>query len=114
MPHEAVLEDEPPQVTAFLINGRVLNVADSFDDAFLRYRGVDVLALPVMAPFLTEIRVCGFATAMRPKHVIPLHDGYARDYFIAQRYDAYEPYLREQRIVLERLSKPGDSFTFSE
>lgn len=112
--HEAVLEDRLPMVTAFLVNGKILNVADSFDETLLQHKGVDVLALPVMAPFLTEIRACEFATAMRPKHVIPLHDGYAREFFLDQRYNVYEPYLRKRGIAFERLSQSGASFTLSE
>lgn len=81
-----------------------MNVADSFDDALLQYRGIEVLALPVMTPSLTEIRVCEFATAMQPKQVIQLHDGYAHDYLLAQCYDAYGPYLGKNGIAFERLS----------
>ena len=87
--HEPILSEQTPATTAFLVNGLFLNPADSFDHRLDRYAGVTVLALPVMAPFLTELAAFAFAKRMRPKAVLPVHDGYARDYFLSQRYDAY-------------------------
>jgi hypothetical protein len=61
-----------------------------------------------MAPFLTEIGAYEFAKAMRPSQVIPVHDGYARDWFLTQRYDTYQPYLEEAGMTFHRLLHPGD------
>ena len=71
---------------------------------------MEVLALPVMAPFLTELTAHAFAKRMKPKSVVPVHDGYARDYFLKQRYDVYEPYLDKVGIKLHRPMTPGDGF----
>lgn len=114
VPHEPILAKETPRVTAFLINGRLLNCGDSFDDALLAHAGVEALALPVMAPYLTELKVMAFAKAMRPKFALPLHDGHARDFFVEQRYDTYEPFFREAGIEFVRLAKPGDAFDLAE
>jgi L-ascorbate metabolism protein UlaG (beta-lactamase superfamily) len=114
VPHEPILAKETPRVTAFLVNDRLLNCGDSFDDALLAHAGVEVLALPVMAPYLTELKVMAFAKAMRPKFALPLHDGHARDFFVEQRYDTYEPFFREAGIELVRLAEPGDSFNLAE
>lgn len=114
VPHEPILAKETPQVTAFLVNGRLLNCGDSFDDALLAHAGVEALALPVMAPYLTELKVMAFAKAMRPKFALPLHDGHARDFFVEQRYDTYEPFFREAGIEFVRLAKPGDAFELAE
>ena len=114
VPHEPILSKDTPRVTAFLVNGRVLNCGDSFDDALLPHAGVEALALPVMAPYLTELKVMAFAKAMRPKFALPLHDGHARDFFVEQRYDTYKPFFREAGIEFVRLAKPGDAFDLAE
>jgi L-ascorbate metabolism protein UlaG (beta-lactamase superfamily) len=110
--HEAILADHLPRSIAVLINGRLLHCGDSFDDDLLRFAGVEVLGLPVMAPFLTELRVMDFALKMKPKHVLPLHDGHVRDWFITQRYDTYEPYFKQAGIDFVRLEQPGARFEF--
>jgi hypothetical protein len=63
-----------------------------------------------MAPFLTEIGAHEFARSMRPSHVLPVHDGYARDWFLTQRYDTYEPYFEKAGMTFHRLQQPGDGF----
>lgn len=107
--HEPILGDELPTMFAFLIDGSVLNVADSFSDRLLAYKGIELLMLPVTAPFLTELSVASFAEAMQPKQIIPLHDGYIKSFFVTQRYDNYEPYFKKLGIVFHRLEQPGQS-----
>lgn len=105
--HEPILAEEIPTVLAFLVNDRFLNPGDSFDERLHRYSGIEGLALPVMAPFLTEIGAFDFAKAMHPRHVIPVHDGYARDWFLTQRYDTYEPYFDKAGMTFHRLEHAG-------
>ena len=114
VPHEPILAKDTPRVTAFLVNDRLLNCGDTFDDALFAYAGIEAPALPVMAPYLTELKVMAFAKAMRPKFALPLHDGYARDFFVEQRYDTYEPFFREAGIEFVPLAKPGDAFDLAE
>jgi L-ascorbate metabolism protein UlaG (beta-lactamase superfamily) len=104
-PHEPILADTVPRHTAFLIDDRVLNCADSFADPLLPYAGVEVLIMPVMAPFLTEVG------RMRPRQLIPVHDGYAKDFFLRQRYDNYERVFRAMNIAFHPLAEPGDGMT---
>ena len=108
--HEPVLAEEVPQVTAFLVNERLLNPADSFDARLHRFAGIEVLLLPVMAPFLTELIAYDFAKTMRPKHVVPVHDGYVRDFFLPPRYKSYDSYMEKAGIRFEGLMRPGDGF----
>jgi L-ascorbate metabolism protein UlaG (beta-lactamase superfamily) len=82
----AILADTTPCHTAFLVDDRVLNCGDSFADPLLPFAGVDTLIMPVMAPFLTEVGAADFARRMRPRQVIPVHDGYENDFFVRQRY----------------------------
>src|SRR5215213_705757 len=106
-PHEAILADTVPRHTAFLVNDRVLNCGDSFADPLLPYAGVEVLIMPVMAPFLTEVGVAAFARQMRPRQVIPVHDGYAKEFFVNQRYDNYARVFTEMKIEFHKLAEPG-------
>lgn len=107
--HEPILSDELPQHTAFLVDERVLNPGDSFRDTLLPFAGVELLVLPVMAPFLTELGAVDFAHRMRPQGVLPVHDGYARDYFLEQRYETYGPYFDEHQITFHALKRAGES-----
>jgi L-ascorbate metabolism protein UlaG (beta-lactamase superfamily) len=110
-PHEAVLAPALPRHTAFLVNDLVLNCGDSFGEPLLPYAGVEALVLPVMAPFLTEPRAFDFARRMRPRQVIPVHDGYAKDFFVKQRHDNFGKQFAALDIQFHKLAKPGDSVT---
>ncbi|MBC6609768.1 MBL fold metallo-hydrolase [Hymenobacter sp. BT507] len=111
VPHEPILDSELPQMLAFFINDKVLNPADSFSPILQRYKRVEVLILPVMAPFLTEVRVAEFVRQLEPQQILPVHDGYVKDFFVEQRYDTYEPHFAQQGIQFHRLSQPGQSVT---
>ena len=110
-PHEAILADTVPRHTAFLVNDRVLNCGDSFADPLLPYAGVDVAIMPVMAPFLTEVGVAAFARRMRPGQVIPVHDGYAKEFFVSQRFANYERVFTAMNIQFHKLAEPGAGVT---
>jgi len=107
-PHEAILADTVPRHTAFLVNDRVLNCGDSFADPLSPYAGVEHLIMPVMAPFLTEVSAAAFARRMRPRQVIPVHDGYAKEFFVKQRYDNYARVFTGMNIAFHPLVGPGD------
>ena len=110
-PHEAILADTVPRHTAFLVDDRVLNCGDSFADPLLPYAGVEVLIMPVMAPFLTEVGAADFARRMHPRHVIPVRDGYAKDFFRRLRYDNYSRVFKGMNIAFHQLAEPGDGVT---
>jgi L-ascorbate metabolism protein UlaG (beta-lactamase superfamily) len=113
-PHEAILADTTPRHTAFLVGDRVLNCGDSFADPLLPYAGVEVLIMPVMAPFLTEVGAADFARRMRPRQVIPVHDGYAKDFFVSQRYANYDRVFTAMNIQFHQLADPGAGVTLGE
>ncbi len=109
--HEAILADTLPRHTAFLVNDRVLNAGDSFQDPLLSFAGVETLVLPVMAPFLTEVGAVDFARRMRPRQIIPVHDGYAKDFFVQLRYANYARVFSAMDITFHKLAEPGDGVT---
>ena len=110
-PHEAILADRLPQHTAYLVNERVLNAVDSFGQPLLAYAGIDTLIMPVMAPFLTEVGAFAFAKAMRPRQVIPIHDGYSKEFFLRLRHDNYAQQFERIGVEFHRLMEPGESVT---
>jgi L-ascorbate metabolism protein UlaG (beta-lactamase superfamily) len=107
--HQPILADTIPPNTAYLVNDRVLNPGDSFDVSLDPWKGTEVLILPVMAPFLTEVEARAFARRMEPKQVVPVHDGYAKEFFLKGRYDAYEQFLQKDGIKLHRMGEVGAS-----
>ncbi|GIG88216.1 MBL fold metallo-hydrolase [Plantactinospora endophytica] len=109
--HEPVLDDSTPRNTAYLVDGRLLHCGDSLHPGLLAYRGVRVAAVPVMAPFLTERAVAGFVAQLQPGGVLPVHDGFARDFFLRQRYDTYRRYVERLGITFHELAEPGASLT---
>ena len=113
-PHEAILADTVPRHTAFLVNDLVLNCGDSYADPLLPFAGIDVLIMPVMAPFLTEVGAAAFARRMRPRQVIPVHDGYAKEFFVRLRHDNYDKVFTAMNIQFHKLAEPGASVTLSE
>src|ERR1700759_3858907 len=52
--HAAILNAETPRNVAYVVNNRLLHPGDSFDRSLDAYRGIEILALPVMAPWTTE------------------------------------------------------------
>jgi L-ascorbate metabolism protein UlaG (beta-lactamase superfamily) len=104
--HQPILIPGPAH-TSYLIDDRVLNPGDSFDPKLQEWKGVETLILPIMAPFLTEVEAVAFARRMEPKQVLPVHDGYAKDFFVKSRQEAYEGTLKNFEIRFHRLTEVG-------
>jgi len=107
--HEPILDSPLPQMTGFLINDKVLHPVDSMEDKLLAYKGIELLLMVTMAPFANEIRISGFADKLQPKQILPVHDGYAKEFFIKQRYAAYVKHFEKQGIKFHEVYKVGDS-----
>ena len=108
-PHAPILDAAPPQNIAYLIDGVFLHPGDSFDPILEHARGTPVLALPLMGPWTTELQVAEFAGRLSPQQIIPVHDGYVKDFFLRQRYENFQKHFSEHGIEFRWLSKPGDS-----
>lgn len=106
--HEDILDDTLPEVTAFVIDDRILHVVDSFDERLARYTGMDLLILPVTAPFLTERSAYNFARTLKPKAVLGVHEGYCHDFFIRARHQTYAKFLSRDGIAFHSLIAAGD------
>jgi L-ascorbate metabolism protein UlaG (beta-lactamase superfamily) len=106
-PHAALLGSKGPENIAYLINDCLLNPGDSFDAALDEFREVQVLALPVTAPWMTELDAAAFAGRLKPSRIIPVHDGYLRDFFRVRRYEAYRKHFEKGGIRFEAGSGPA-------
>jgi L-ascorbate metabolism protein UlaG (beta-lactamase superfamily) len=108
-PHAPILDAAPPQNIAYLIDKTLLHPGDSFAASLEAEKDTPVLALPLMAPWSTELEVAEFARRMSPRQIIPIHDGYVRDFFLRQRYENFQKHFSQHGIEFRWLSKPGDS-----
>lgn len=107
--HAPILNAETPRNIAYVVDGRLLHPGDSFDHSLDAYRGIEMLALPVMAPWTTELEIAEFARRISPRQIIPIHDGYAKEFFLKQRYENFQKYFDELGIKFHPLGKPGES-----
>jgi L-ascorbate metabolism protein UlaG (beta-lactamase superfamily) len=76
----AVIHPNLPRVAnlAYLIEGSVLHPGDSFPELPAGV-SVDVLALPVSAPWMKIAEAVDFAAAVSPRVVVPIHDAILSD-----------------------------------
>lgn len=110
-PHEKLLADTIPQNTAYLVNDAFLHPGDSLSENLYPRKGVRLLALPIMAPWGTELKIYEFAVRMVPQTVLPIHDGFAKDFFLKSRYENYENFLKREGIEFIHAGKAGDSIS---
>ncbi len=108
--HAKILNAECPTNVAYIVNDRLMHPGDSFDHSLDARKGIELLALPVMAPWNTELAVAEFALRLAPKTVFPIHDGYAKPFFLQSRYDNFTKYFAKQGIEFVALMEAGASF----
>jgi L-ascorbate metabolism protein UlaG (beta-lactamase superfamily) len=109
--HEPLLDNPIPQMTGLIINDKVLHPVDSMGPKLTEYKGIELLIMVTMAPFTTELIIADFADKLQPKQILPVHDGYAKDFFIKQRYENYVKHFDKQGIKFHEIYKIGDSIT---
>jgi L-ascorbate metabolism protein UlaG (beta-lactamase superfamily) len=106
--HAPILGSRAPQNTAYIVDEIFLHPGDSFAQSLAAKAGTRVLALPVMAPWTTELEVAAFAQRMSPKQIIPIHDGYAKAFFLEQRYENFTKHFSANGVQFHWMNKPGD------
>lgn len=107
--HEPLLDSPIPQMLGFIINGKVLHPVDSMEESLLQYKGIELLLMVTMAPFTTELKIANFVDRLQPKQVLPVHDGYARDFFVEQRHSVFKKHFEAQQIKFHSIYKVGES-----
>jgi L-ascorbate metabolism protein UlaG (beta-lactamase superfamily) len=109
--HEPLLDNPTPPMMGFIINDKILHPVDSMEDALLKYKEIELLIMVTMAPFANELRIAAFADNLQPRQILPVHDGYAKPFFIKQRYENYTRHFKKQGITFHELYQPGNSIT---
>ena len=107
--HEPLLDSPIPQMTGFLINDQVLHPVDSMEDKLTKYQGIELLLLVTMAPFANELRIASFADKVKPKRILPVHDGFAKPFFVKSRFQNYAKHFAKSDIEFIEIYDPGDS-----
>jgi L-ascorbate metabolism protein UlaG (beta-lactamase superfamily) len=105
--HEPLLDAPTPEMTALVIDDCILHPVDSFEEKLLAYKNIELLLLPIMAPFTNEIKVADFADRLQPKQILPVHDGFAKSFFVQSRQANYAAHFEKQGIKFHRLTEPG-------
>lgn len=101
----------PPENICFLINNKVLHPGDSL--TFSLYQPVEVLALPIAAPWLILKDAVETAIKIKPKIVIPIHDAIMKDFMLNRIYAMAEKKFSEAGIEFKPL-KLGESLAINE
>jgi L-ascorbate metabolism protein UlaG (beta-lactamase superfamily) len=107
--HEPLLDSPIPQMTGFIINDKVLHPVDSMEPKLINYQGIELLVMVTMAPFTNELKIADFADNIRPKQILPVHDGYAKPFFVRQRFENYAKHFEKSGIKFNTIYQPGDS-----
>lgn len=99
-PHEALPQPVPVNL-AFLVNDRFLHPGDSLS---VRAERVEVLALPVTAPWMRSIDGMEFVQRLHPKVAVPIHDASVKDFSLKTLYERnFSPNLKKLGIEFRPL-----------
>jgi L-ascorbate metabolism protein UlaG (beta-lactamase superfamily) len=90
--------DGVPINIAYRVNNTVVHPGDSFSEELAPWQGVPVLLAPIVAPWQNEIQLYTFVRTMKPRQVIPIHDGYIKDFFLQGRYQTYSDFFGREAI----------------
>jgi len=109
--HEPLLDSPIPQMTGFIINDKVLHPVDSMEQKLTEYNDIELLILVTMALFATELKIADFGDKVKPKKILPVHDGFAKAFFVKQRFENYSKHFKNSGIEFLEIYQPGDSIT---
>ena len=107
--HAALLGAVPPPNVAYVIEEKLLHPGDSFARSLDACRGIPLLALPVAAPWTSELGAAEFAERIAPRTIVPIHDGYVKEPFARMRHENYEKHFSRGGIAFRSLLHPGDA-----
>ncbi|PIR87218.1 MAG: hypothetical protein COU11_01540 [Candidatus Harrisonbacteria bacterium CG10_big_fil_rev_8_21_14_0_10_49_15] len=96
-----------PQNNGFYINHRLLHPGDSHSFEQNLKNPPEILALPIAAPWGTVTRAIEIALALKPKHVIPIHDAIISNIFLPRLHEMCASVLNKAGIQFHPL-QPGE------
>jgi L-ascorbate metabolism protein UlaG (beta-lactamase superfamily) len=99
-PHENVkpLYPQPQEIGIHYLNS-LTDPGDSH--SFTETKAI--LALPVTAPWGSNIKALNLALELKPKHVLPIHDWHWRDQARQQAYDMLQKQFSQHDITFHKL-----------
>ncbi len=95
--HATILSPAPKN-TAYIVGGKLLITGDSFDEELEKLKGIEVLALPITAPWLRAVDAVAFAAAVGAKTIVPVHDGFAKEFFLERQYLGFAKIFTEMKV----------------
>ena len=98
-PHELLLGGRTAENSLLTILGKLTHPGDSLQFN----KSLDILALPIQAPWGSAVASIEKAAILRPKIVIPIHDWHWKDQARKKMYDMAKNYLAEKEIELRGL-----------
>lgn len=107
--HAALLNAVPPPNVGYVVEEKLLHPGDSFAPSLDACRGIPLLALPITAPWTSEIGAGEFADRIAPNAVIPIHDGYVKEPFVRMRHDNWQKHFAAKGVRFQSLLAPGDA-----
>ena len=104
-PHEVLLGGRTAENSLLNIFGKLTHPGDSlkFD------KSLDILALPIQAPWGSAVASIEKAALIKPQIIIPIHDWHWKDSARKKMYDMAKNYLVEKGITLRGL-EAGEEF----
>lgn len=105
--HEAILSDRLPRNVAYAFNDRLLQPGDSYAASLDAFRGIALLALAIMAPWTTELGTAAFGERLAPKRILPIHDGYVKDFWLKARHENLGGHFGKRGIAYAPADEPG-------
>jgi L-ascorbate metabolism protein UlaG (beta-lactamase superfamily) len=106
--HAALLNAVPPPNVGYVVEEQLLHPGDSFAPSLDACRGIPMLALPITAPWTSELGAAEFADRVAPTAVIPIHDGYVKEPFVRMRHDNWQKHFAAKGVRFQSLLAPGD------
>lgn len=97
-----------PTNTAYIVNDKFIHPGDSLDHVIFEHK-VEVIALPVAASWLKMVESVDFADSYAPKKVVPVHDGFIKEFYSSTAYAMWDKLLDAKGIGFEKMLNPGDS-----
>lgn len=94
--------------TGYIVDHRLYFPGDAFHNP---EKEIDVLALPVSAPWMSLKEAIDFAKTLKPKYAFPVHDGYLR--FFEGIHESCSDLLSEAKIEFISLTA-GSEHDFDE
>lgn len=99
-PHERI---HPPTPTPQQKGIHYLDVLSHPGDSHSFHETKAILALPMTAPWGSNVRAFTLALELTPRYVLPIHDWHWRDEAREQAYDMFERRLGEEGITFFKL-----------